>query len=70
MHEYGYGVEVNEAKSFLYYTFASNENHDAKMVLAYRYFEGIGVKRSCEKALEYYRVVANEGINLQIFCKY
>jgi SEL1 protein len=43
----------------LYYTFAAfGGNSWAQMALGYRYWSGMGVATSCEKALDYYRRVA------------
>jgi len=52
-------LEANGAKALLHYTFASFGGSPwAQMALAYRYWSGIGVSPSCEKALDYYRRVA------------
>jgi len=52
-------LEANGAKALLHYTFASIGGSPwAQMALAYRYWSGIGVSPSCEKALDYYRRVA------------
>lgn len=52
-------LTANGAKALLYYTFASFGGSPwAQMALAYRYWSGIGVSPSCEKALDYYRRVA------------
>lgn len=54
------GLEPNGAKALLYYTFgAIGGSSWAQMALAYRYWSGIGVTPSCEKALDFYRRVAN-----------
>ena len=53
------GLESNGAKALLYYTFAAiGGSAWAQMALAYRYWSGIGVTPSCEKALDFYRRVA------------
>ena len=49
----------SQATALLYYTFAAfGGNSWAQMALGYRYWSGMGVATSCEKALDYYRRVA------------
>ncbi|XP_044292156.1 protein sel-1 homolog 1 [Varanus komodoensis] len=56
----GLGVDSNQAKALVYYTFgALGGNLIAHMILGYRYWAGIGVLQSCESALTHYRLVAN-----------
>lgn len=59
MHAAGIGFNVSQAKAILHYTMAAiGENTWGQMVLGYRYWSGVTVPNSCEKALEYYRRVA------------
>merc|ERR1719233_1134920 len=58
---YATGTVVNSSQSqaLLYYTFgAFGGSSWAQMALGYRYWSGMGVATSCEKALDYYRRVA------------
>ncbi|XP_061478573.1 protein sel-1 homolog 2 isoform X3 [Rhineura floridana] len=60
LSSYGIGVEYNQAKALVYYTFASiGGNLISQMIMGYRYWLGISVPRSCEAALIYYSKVAN-----------
>ena len=44
----------------MYYTFAAlGGDSIAQMALAFRYWSGISVAQSCESALKYYRLVAD-----------
>jgi len=55
----GTTVEASQAKALLHYTFgAFGGSSWAQMALGYRYWAGMGVATSCEKALDYYRRVA------------
>ena len=57
---YGAGLNVNssQAKSLIYTTFgALGGDPMAHMMLGYRYFNGIGVAKSCESALTHYKKV-------------
>uniref|UniRef100_A0A6P7G3Y7 Protein sel-1 homolog 1 n=1 Tax=Diabrotica virgifera virgifera TaxID=50390 RepID=A0A6P7G3Y7_DIAVI len=57
----GLAVNVSQPKALIHYTFgAIGGNHFAQMALAYRYWSGITVPASCEKALDYYRQVADK----------
>uniref|UniRef100_A0A8C3IGH6 SEL1L2 adaptor subunit of SYVN1 ubiquitin ligase n=1 Tax=Chrysemys picta bellii TaxID=8478 RepID=A0A8C3IGH6_CHRPI len=59
MFSYGIGMEYNQAKALVYYTFGSlGGNLIAQMILGYRYWVGINVPRNCEAALTNYRKVA------------
>merc|ERR1712045_196651 len=52
-------VNSSQSQALLYYTFAAfGGNPFAQMALGYRYWSGMGVATSCEKALDYYRRVA------------
>jgi len=58
------GVETNssQAKALVYLTFSAlGEDTFGQMMLAYRYWAGIGVEKNCETALTYYRTVADRG---------
>jgi len=58
---YATGTVVNSSQSqaLLYYTFgAFGGSSWGQMALGYRYWSGMGVATSCEKALDYYRRVA------------
>ncbi|XP_074805733.1 protein sel-1 homolog 2 isoform X12 [Natator depressus] len=59
MFSYGIGMEYNQAKAIVYYTFGSlGGNLISQMILGYRYWVGINVPRNCEAALTNYRKVA------------
>ncbi|KAJ7341632.1 hypothetical protein JRQ81_005964 [Phrynocephalus forsythii] len=60
LSSYGIGVEYNQAKAILYYTFASTGgNLISQMIMGNRYWLGINVPRNCEAALINYRKVAD-----------
>ena len=63
----GTAVNSSQAQALLYYTFgAFGGSAWAQMALGYRYWSGMGVATSCEKALDYYRRVATsvaEGVS-------
>ncbi|XP_028928453.1 protein sel-1 homolog 2 isoform X11 [Ornithorhynchus anatinus] len=75
LSSYGIGVEYNQAKALLYYTFGGiGGNMMSQMILGYRYWAGINVQKNCEVALVHYRKVAsfiasklekNEGIPVE-----
>nr|XP_022904422.1 protein sel-1 homolog 1 isoform X1 [Onthophagus taurus] len=55
------GVGVSQSKALIHYTFgAIGGNSWAQMALGYRYFSGVTVSASCEKALDFYRIVADK----------
>lgn len=61
MYAAGIGFNVSQAKALLHYTIAAlGDNTWAQMALGYRYWSGISLANSCEKALEYYRKVATK----------
>lgn len=61
MYAAGIGFNVSQAKALVHYTFAAlGDNTWAQMALGYRYWSGISVANSCEKALEFYRKVASK----------
>merc|ERR1712226_1514197 len=52
-------VESSQGEALLYYTFAAfGGSPRAQMALGYRYWSGMGVAVTCEKALDYYRRAA------------
>ena len=52
-------VTSSQSQALLYYTFgAFGGSQRAQMALSYRYWSGMGAATSCEKALDYYRRVA------------
>merc|ERR1719400_2405235 len=52
-------VNSSQSRALLYYTFgAFGGSSWAQMALGYRFWSGMGVATSCEKALDYYRRVA------------
>ena len=62
MHATGIGLAFNQAKAIIYYTMAAaGGNKLAKFALAYRYESGINMKQNCEKALELYMEIAEDG---------
>lgn len=61
MYAAGIGFNVSQAKALVHYTFAAlGDNSFGQMVLGYRYWSGVSVPNSCEKALDYYRKVATK----------
>lgn len=61
MYAAGIGFNVSQAKALLHYTIAAlGDNTWAQMALGYRYWSGISLANSCEKALEFYRKVATK----------
>ncbi|XP_026480336.1 protein sel-1 homolog 1 [Ctenocephalides felis] len=59
LYSIGYGVEVSQSRALVHYTIAAlGGNEWAQMALGYRYWSGITVAPSCEKALDLYRSVA------------
>lgn len=61
MYAAGIGFNVSQAKALLHYTIAAlGDNTWAQMALGYRYWSGISLANSCEKALEYYHKVATK----------
>ena len=53
-------VPVDQGRSILLQKFsASAGNPEAHMSLGYRYLRGLGVRKSCEKALRFYEYAAN-----------
>jgi alpha-mannosidase II/SEL1 protein len=61
MYATGIGYNVSQAKALVHYTMAAlGDNAFAQMVLGYRYWAGVTVANSCEKALDFYRKVATK----------
>uniref|UniRef100_A0A670YHM2 SEL1L2 adaptor subunit of SYVN1 ubiquitin ligase n=1 Tax=Pseudonaja textilis TaxID=8673 RepID=A0A670YHM2_PSETE len=59
LSSYGIGVEYNQTKALVYYTFASvGGNLISQMIMGYRYWLGIDVPKNCEAALTNYKKVA------------
>ncbi|CAH2007378.1 unnamed protein product [Acanthoscelides obtectus] len=57
----GLAVNVSQPKALIHYTFgAIGGNTWAQMALGYRYWSGNTVATSCEKALDFYRLVADK----------
>lgn len=57
----GLGVNVSQARALVHYTAAAlGDNTWAQMALGYRHSSGITVATSCERALDYYRLVADK----------
>ena len=57
----GIGYNVSQSKALIHYTLAAiGDNSFAQMVMGYRYWAGITVANSCEKALDFYRKVASK----------
>ncbi|KAK5210263.1 ERAD-associated protein [Exophiala xenobiotica] len=57
------GVDRDQAKALLYHTFAAEQgNIQSEMTLAYRYHAGIGCPRECNRAVEYYKRVADKAM--------
>ncbi|XP_006723711.1 protein sel-1 homolog 2 isoform X2 [Homo sapiens] len=60
LSSYGIGMEYDQAKALIYYTFGSaGGNMMSQMILGYRYLSGINVLQNCEVALSYYKKVAD-----------
>lgn len=62
MYATGIAANVSQAKALLHYTLSGIAGTSwAQMALAYRFFSGITVTSNCERALEFYRLVADRG---------
>ena len=58
------GLERDQAKAMLYHTFAAEQNNvQSEMTLAFRYHAGIGCPRDCDKAVGYYKRVADKAMD-------
>ena len=61
MYATGIGYNVSQSKALIHYTMAAiGDNSFAQMVMGYRYWAGITLANSCEKALDFYRKVASK----------
>lgn len=61
MYAAGIGFNVSQSRALVHYTIAAlGDNSWAQMALGYRYWSGISLANSCEKALEFYRKVATK----------
>lgn len=61
----GLAVNVSQSKALVHYTLgAVGGNVYAQMALGYRYWSGITIASSCERALDFYRQVADKGETL------
>ncbi|KAK9303289.1 hypothetical protein QLX08_005047 [Tetragonisca angustula] len=55
------GVHASQAKALLHYTAAAlGDDTRAQMALGYRHWAGVTTPASCERALDFYRKVANK----------
>ena len=55
------GVQRDQAKAMLYHNFAAEQgNTRSEMTLAFRHHSGIGTSRDCNKAVDYYKRVADK----------
>ena len=62
MYATGIGTNSSQARALVYLTFSALGNDVmGRMILGYRSSSGIGVAKSCEAALNYYRGVADQG---------
>uniref|UniRef100_A0A2K5YLQ6 SEL1L2 adaptor subunit of SYVN1 ubiquitin ligase n=1 Tax=Mandrillus leucophaeus TaxID=9568 RepID=A0A2K5YLQ6_MANLE len=62
LSSYGIGMEYDQAKALIYYTFGSaGGSIMSQMILGYRYLSGINVLQNCEVALSYYKKVVSLG---------
>lgn len=58
----GTSVPVSQARALVHYTLGAIANSDyAQMALAYRYWAGVTLPASCEKAMDLYMKVAHKG---------
>ena len=61
MYATGIGTNSSQAKALVYLTFAAlGDDVMGRMILGYRHLSGVGVSKSCEIALNYYKTVAQE----------
>lgn len=61
MYATGIGYNVSQAKAIVHYTIAAlGDDPWAQMALGYRYWTGVTVPSSCEKALDFYRRVGTK----------
>lgn len=58
----GIGVNASQPRALVHLTMgAIGDNTWAQMALGYRYWAGVTVQVTCEKALDYYRKAAAKG---------
>ncbi|KAJ9645577.1 ERAD-associated protein [Knufia peltigerae] len=58
------GAPRDQAKALLYHTFAAGQdNINSEMTLAYRYHAGVGCPRDCNKAVSFYKRVADKAMD-------
>lgn len=61
MYATGIGYNVSQAKAIVHYTVAAlGDDSWAQMALGYRYWAGVAMPSSCEKALAYYKRVGTK----------
>lgn len=61
MYATGIGYNVSQARAIVHYTIAAlGDDSWAQMTLGYRYWSGVSVPSSCEKALDFYKRVATK----------
>lgn len=59
----GGAVEQDQAKALMYHNFAAEAgNTRSEMTLAFRHHVGIGASRNCDRAVRYYKRVADKAI--------
>ena len=64
LHATGTHANSSQSKALLHYSFAAfGGSSFAQMAMGYRYWAGVGVATSCEKALDYYRRVVRMNQN-------
>ena len=58
------GLERDHARSLLYHNIAAEQGHTrSEMTLAFRHHTGIGTSRDCNKAVDYYKRVADKAMS-------
>ena len=58
------GAQKDQARSMLFHNFAAEQGHiRSEMTLGYRHHAGIGTSRDCNKAVNYYKRVADKVMN-------
>lgn len=56
-------VDKDQAKALLYHTFAADAGHiRSQMTVAYRHAAAIGTPKNCQKAVQYYKQVADKSL--------
>lgn len=60
----GGAVDADQAKALLYHTFAAEQGSiRSEMTIAFRHQTGIGTGRNCDKAVHYYKRVADKALD-------